>query len=450
MKRSVLTTLFLLTILAITASAQSRGSYFFENSLLRSKLNPAFTPKTTYISVPVVGSVNVDIASNVGLSNFVLPKGDMNYLFLSESIPAEAFLSKLPEKDPYLQERVETDLLGGGMAVGRYGYATVSLSVVESGRIVLPGNLMRFLKKSSETSFQGQFDSPQVRFAGYTALSVGYSHDMSAFVKGLRVGGRVKLLAGITAADVAVDRIDLQLTDHLISARTHGAGSLSGFGFDPEQGLSFAGFGLRGIGAAVDLGASYWLPFDGPFVDGIEFSASACDLGGLRFNRTLSSLSMDRSLSYKGISDFSANLKAEMNRLLDEIKALTRFDVSEGDSFGYLLPASIHVGATASFFQDRANAGLLYYHAVGHDNLMTACGYSPFEWLNLGINWTFLGPASRFGFYAEYIPQRYVGVFFGMERASWRHNSDHVAIGNFTDTFAFGLNILFGDYSFWR
>ena len=84
MKRLVWMILLPLTVLSETASAQSRGSYFFENSLLRSKLNPAFAPKTDYASLPGVGSLSVDMASNVGLKNFIFPQGDVNYLFLSD------------------------------------------------------------------------------------------------------------------------------------------------------------------------------------------------------------------------------------------------------------------------------------------------------------------------------------------------------------------------------
>ena len=90
------------------------------------------------------------------------------------------------------------------------------------------------------------------------------------------------------------------------------------------------------------------------------------------------------------------------------------------------------------------NGGLLYYHAVGSSNLMVACGVSPLDWINLGFNWTFLGSANRLGFYAECIPAKYVGFFFGMERASWRRNSSHLPVRNGTDSFSFGLNILFG------
>lgn len=105
-------------VLGTTVSAQSRGGYFFENSLLRSKLNPAFAPNTNYASFPGVGSLHVETASNVGLKNFVFPEGNVNYLFLNDAVPADQFLSQLPRRDPYLQEQVESDVFGFGMKMG--------------------------------------------------------------------------------------------------------------------------------------------------------------------------------------------------------------------------------------------------------------------------------------------------------------------------------------------
>ena len=447
MKRALLFASFLLICCVPFASAQSRGSYFFENSLLRSKLNPAFAPQTTYISVPVIGSLGVDVASNVGLGNFIFPARGKNYTFLNEHIPADTFLSKLPRRDPYVQERLETDLLGAGMAVGDKGYATVSFSAVESGSAVIPGDLLRFAKVGEAGGYDN-FNNLGLNLAGYLSLAGGFSYDLSDWVMGLRAGARFKLLVGIAAANFKTQQLDLQMNGERVAVTAVGSGSLSGFDYLDNQ-FSFRGIGLRGIGAAIDLGASYWLPLDS-FFDGIELSASVCDLGAISFNRSLTALSQNASFSFTGISDLSGDLKAELEQLITDIQGLTHLESSEGKAFGYTLSPSIHVGAMAPFYHDMFNVGLLYYHTVGHSNLMAAVNASPFDWLNLGINWTFLGPAGRFGFFAEYIPRKYVGFFFGMERASWRRNSSHLAIGNFTDSFSFGLNLLFGDYSFWR
>lgn len=437
--------IILLVALGTMASAQSRGSYFFENSLLRSKLNPAFAPKTDYASFPGVGSFSADMAGNVGLQHFLFPQGDANYLYLSDNVPAEQFLSGLPERDPYLQERVESDLFGFGMKVGQDGFATLSLSLVENGHFTVSGDLLRYTKSRSSVAKEF-FEGGSADLAGYAALAAGYSRDLGSLVQGLRAGVRIKLLIGLSAGRFAVDRMGMQFSPDQVSATVHGTGALAGIKYGSADGLSLASPGLRSLGAAIDLGASYWLPIDNAgTLNGIELSASVCDLGGLRYRNDVSSLSLDHQFTFSGIEDLTGDVKAGFEQVIGDIRAFTEIDSSAGEPFFHRLPASIHIGATAHLWQDKANAGLLYYHAVGHSNVMVAGGVSPTQWLNLGVNWTFLGPANRLGCYAEFIPKKYFGVFLGMECASLRHNASHIPVRNFTESFAFGVNVLFGN-----
>ena len=380
----------------------------------------------------------------MGLKNFVFPEGNVNYLFLNDAVPADQFLSQLPRRDPYLQEQVESDVFGFGMKIGKDGYATLSLSLVESGGISLSGDLLRFAK-SGNGAVQNFFRGGSAELAGYAALAAGYSHDLGSLLEGLRVGLRVKLLLGLIAGRFSVDKIGAQFSPDQVSAVIQGSGILSGVQYSAANGFSLNKPQFGSVGAAIDLGASYWLPLNGPLtLNGIEFSASVTDLGGLRYKHVLTSLSLDHQFSFTGIDDFSGDIKTGFEQAFDELMAFTQMDSSKGEPFFYGLPLNIHVGATAHLWQNKANVGLLYYHTARHSNLMLAGGISPLEWLNLGVNWTFLGPANRLGFYIELIPKKYVGLFLDMQLASLRSNSDHIPIRNFTGSLSLGLNVLFG------
>lgn len=445
MKRTLWSILLLLTAFSGLSSAQPRGSYFFESALLRNRFNPAFAPKSDYASLPIVGNFRLETASNVGLKNFIFPQGETNYLFLNDHVPADVFLGELPRKDPYLHERLETDLFGYGMRIGRGGYATLGLSLVEEGGFVLSGDLLRFAKAGSAGVAQETFPGGTAQFAGYAALTGGYSRDLGELLAGLRAGVRIKLLLGLAAADFSVDQIGLQFGQDQIAASTHGNGVLSGIGYD-GGGLSFPGFKPGNLGAAVDLGVAWTLPLDGPApLSSLELSASLGNLGFIRYRHHLSALTLDGRFSFAGIPDFSGDLRAQFEQIAHDFKELAHIESSEGQPFRYVLQPDIYIGATARLLQDKANAGLLYYHTLGHGNLMIAFGGSPFAWLNLGANYTFLGPAGRLGIQAEFIPKKYVGFFCGVERASWRRNTSHIPIRNFTDSFSFGINVLFGN-----
>ena len=271
-------------------------------------LNPAFVPNTNYASFPGIGSFHVETASNVGLKNFVFPEGNVNYLFLNDAVPADQFLSQLPRRDPYLQEQVESDVFGFGMKIGKDGYATLSLSLVESGGISLSGDLLRFAK-SGNGAVQNFFRGGSAELAGYAALAAGYSHDLGSLLEGLRVGLRVKLLLGLIAGRFSVDKIGAQFSPDQVSAVIQGSGILSGVQYSAANGFSLNKPQFGSVGAAIDLGASYWLPLNGPLtLNGIEFSASVTDLGGLRYKHVLTSLSLDHQFSFTGIDDFSGDI----------------------------------------------------------------------------------------------------------------------------------------------
>ena len=285
----------------------------------------------------------------------------------------------------------------------------------------------------------------------YASLAAGYSYDLGSLVEGLRVGGRVHLLIGLSAAQLDLDRISVRMDEDLFFIQLDGTGRLSGYEYLlrddfkwqslTKRKIALGDLGLRGIGTAIDLGVEYRLPLGG-FFESVNLSASVNDLGFIWFNRKLKDLSYDGSFAFSGFVDLDQS--SLIDGVIDDLNDLSKPEVSDGRSLFHTLSPSIYAGADLPFnvYAFRMHAGLLYYRTLGWNNLMASYGLSPFEWLNLGVNWTFLGPAGRFGFYAEFIPYKYVSLFFGMERAGFRRNSDHLALRNFTDSFSFGVNVL--------
>ena len=100
-----------------------------------------------------------------------------------------------------------------------------------------------------------------------------------------------------------------------------------------------------------------------------------------------------------------------------------------------------HVGIEVPFYNQMLSTGLLYSYYLGKNHLTLAFNATPLDWLNLSANYTF-GPAGTFGFYAEYIPKKYVGFFLGFEKASWKTNKNLLGIRNFTESLCLGLNVL--------
>ena len=138
------------------------------------------------------------------------------------------------------------------------------------------------------------------------------------------------------------------------------------------------------------------------------------------------------------------DFKTNIDRVVDDFSRLADIESSSADSYQPVLTPSFYAGIEVPFLQERVSAGLLYYRAMNFNHLMVSCNVSPVSWLNLGLNGTFLGAADTYGFYAEFIPKKWVGVFFGVEKASLKTNKQYIPIDNFTQSACLGINVLFG------
>ena len=441
MKKHLLAATLLLLTFASVVSAQSlRGSYFFETSLMRGKLNAAFAPQNNYVSVPLLGSAGSDAVSNVGLANFIFPSGNAPYTFMNENVSAYDFLGKLPEADPYLRTRAEFDLLGGGFRVGERGYVTIAVSAAAEAEAVVPNEFLRFAKTGENGSYLG----PKVNACSYGILSAGFSYDLGQLVEGLRVGGRVKLLGGLFAGELNLYQVNLTLNANKVSVATEGGGYLAGLTWADKKIRLSENKGLNGIGVAVDLGFEYRLKFDG-FISGVNLSASVNNLGTLSFNKNVSQLWTGATASFSGLNGISAdyNFKENLDRVVDDFSRLANVSSSDADGYSHVFEPDIYAGLEVPFLNEMFSAGVLYYRSLGFDNLMVSANVSPVRWLNIGLNGTFLGAINTYGFYAEFIPKKWVGVFVGLNKATLKTNRQYIPIDNFTESGCLGINVVF-------
>ena len=448
MKRTYFTlTLLLLSALAVTAAGQAyHGSYFFENSLQRSRMNAAFTPGRNYIVVPALGGIALDARSNVGLEHFVFPITSKNYLFLSEKINAESFLGNLPDEGSSLQGNASVELGGVGLKIGRNGFLTAGLSLYAEADATVPNELFR-MAKYGRTATQDAYSITGLGAAGGSRaeIALGYSHDMGDWVEGLRAGARVKFLSGLRAAGLEDGRIDVRMADDELAVNTQATALVAGFHYS-EGRFSKDPFSIRGFGAAVDFGAEYRLRFDG-FLNGLNLSASVNDLGVLRYGAK--EFSANNSFSFKGFQDIDLDedldLGTQVDRVVEELSGL--MDVQEGGE-GRIrsdMAPRIFAGAEVPFLHEMMSVGLLYYNVDRASHLMASFNLTPLSWLDFGLHYTFLGPAKTWGFYAEFVPRRYASAFVGMDLRSFeslRTNGQHIPIHPFATSFCLGVNVL--------
>ena len=125
------------------------SSYFLEGATFRHQLNPAFMGERNYISIPLLGNINVGTSSNSGLTDFIYKYNDPESkydltTFMSSSVSREEFLGNLKTNNQINTNFGLTILSAGFHAWG--GFNTIELGVKSNSSVNLPYELFNFMK----------------------------------------------------------------------------------------------------------------------------------------------------------------------------------------------------------------------------------------------------------------------------------------------------------------
>lgn len=450
MKTRHLTLSICFLALSLASAGQSVvGSYFFETSIQRNKLNAAFAPRNSFVSVPAIGDIGIGSVSNVGLSNFFFPKDGKLLPYLNKGVSLDEFTNSIPDA-PFEDLGLNVDLLSLGFSVGRGGYLTIGASVVGQAGIASPKDLYIFPKKGMSGGNDDVYDlsGTGVNLGAYSQLSVGYSQEL---FKGLSLGARVKVLVGAAGMTAGIsDGSRITFTPDKVAAGINAEGYVSGVAFDSStMQVDFSTLTpVNGFGMAFDLGAEYRMTFNS-FVSGLNLSFAVNDLGWLKY-KNASKITAGGEVSYEAgtisvaglLGDEASDPFREVKEQVD--KLIGSVDVRRADDFKYDIVPSFYAGLEVPFMKEVFSLGLLYSNVRKQSHLTASLNISPARWFNLGANYTFLGPANLYGAYLELIPKAGVGLFLAAETSSFKVNSWMIPVDNLSFNARAGLNIVFG------
>ena len=198
-------TLFAAAILSISAvSAQAlTGTYFLDNSLMRTRLNPAFSPRSNYFGIPVLSNTGVGVYGNLGAGSFLFPKDGQLYTFLNKNVTVKEFENKLT-KYPGVDINFNTDILNFGFYTSEKSFWSFDLGLQMDASIGIPKDFFMLLKQgmgAGDNIYSLKGFNMYADASLYAAI--GHSRDLSSVVKGLKVGGKFKFL--VSAASVGLD-----------------------------------------------------------------------------------------------------------------------------------------------------------------------------------------------------------------------------------------------------
>lgn len=402
-----------LTVQTSVAQNVARIGYFMDNSTHKHLMNPALVPARGYFSLGV-GSVDLDLRSNLGYTNFIFPglnESDSLLTFMHENVTPEQFLSKLSPEN-YLKLNQRMSLFSIGFYTGT-SFWTLEVASRINANVNIPYDFFAFLKQgmSSPSGNRYEINNLSVSADMLAEVSLGSSFRIT---DDIRVGVKGKILGGGAKIKVGIDQMIIDMKPENWTVTTNGLVNLYGPGLEfvnDENGVinnfNFATpNNLAGMGYALDLGAS-WRP-----LKFLEVSAGVIDLGSVTWNKTYNKVARSSgTITYSGFDNISmggtdggsSSTDDQMNELKDGLMEMAQFkEVDESDNLKEKLTPTINAGVEAGVLNNKITLGLLYSNRlVPNNNISEITGVlnlKPFTSFNVAASYSLLnGVQNTFG-----------------------------------------------------
>lgn len=462
LKCFVIATLLLSAVVS-TAQESLRTGYFLSGNLYRHTINPALMNDQNYISLPILGAMNVNAGGDVGIDNFVFknPKGGDKVTFMHSSVDADDFLGGIGDENKVMANIDMTIMSAGFSAFG--GYNTIDLGLHSRIGANIPYEMFEFMKVLDYNKDYSIRDV-NVLTRNYIDLAFGHSRKIT---KDLTVGARLKFLFGLAYADINLDKVDVTANPGAAhwTVKTQGYSHMAlGGEYEHSKELSKNGkkrvdgykdpsAGLNGFGMGIDLGVTYDL--SNVLTKGLVVSASLTDLGFMSWKKVAkASVSQDDPFEFDGFEYVKEhNVRAEdiddqFNSLKDDLEDFLSFEDNGEGSESSALAATLNLGVEYKMpFYDKLSAGLLYTNRFDGDysfyKMSLMINYAPVKWFDMALSGTTSTFGAGFGAMANI---RFTGfnLFVGTDCFFSDLGEYSIPANDMNASFSIGVNIPFG------
>lgn len=386
----------MLVLSAMTASAQSRTSYFMEGSYFRTDLNPALAPTRGYIALPVIGGIGIDVPNNfLSVDNFIYQKDSEMVTALHSSVTPNEFLGKLPDVGR-LGVNANVNLLGVGFYTGKF-YWNFGARLRSVTDITMSKEVFSALKTLGNGTYN--LGDTGINSNNYLEAYFGTSIPIG---KHVNIGARAKFLVGLLNLHTEFDEIKANVAPERISAQLRGRIVANSIVIDqamikPGDELSMDMLSYtdvnallnraKSFGAAIDLGVE--LKF---FKNHLKVSAAVTDLGFIKWNPTTNySASASADFAFEGFT-FDENFK--VNDPFSDAKFEFQTDSPSREAYETMLNGALNVGLEFNFLRNHFALGVMshteMYNNRPYSELTASLNIRPNSWITATVSHTFL------------------------------------------------------------
>ncbi len=437
------------------AMAQNLNSaYFTDQYAFRHTMNPAYGNDQNYVSVPMLGNINVNLQGNFGYEDVVMSNPHSGIdgnkkmtTFMNPYISDATALDGFSTGNNRLVGDVNMTILSAGFkAFG--GYNTIELNSKTSLGISLPYELFEFARNTGNKTYN--IGDINTHVQSYAELAFGHSRNIN---DKLRIGAKLKFLFGIARADFQFKNVkaDLSGTDKwTVSGDAQADVSMKGFmykskkedyeqegagQYDKIDDVDVDGAGLGGFGMAVDLGAVYKIN------DDWTVSASVLDLGFISWSNDVQAANKSKSFEFSGFHDTSVKddgdntIESQTDKYSDQITDFINIQ-DKGDKGGRTtgIGATVNVGCEYTLpVYRKMSFGLLSSTRINGAYSWTegrlSANWKPLKWLDGGVNFAVSSFATSMGYVLNIHPKGY-NFYIGMDHILGKMSKEGIPLSS--------------------
>ncbi len=324
-----------LTIIALacTLSLGAQDSHMLSAAGItpqRLYINPAMMPEHSYMSIPLIGSIGLNVGTSLGYGSLV-KNGYIDGASLARDMKDKAFRTD-----------ISLDIFSFGIRFREDNLISVSNRLRVGLGTGYPSGLLGYIF-DNPIDYSGSFDIPlKADMLAWNEMAIGYSRRIN---DNWSVGGRVKYVMGLARVDTRSTgfRIEKNIMGSTVTGDVDITGGNINFGgdklFDPANLTSSPG-------AAFDIGAA-WSSDDARW----RIGAAISDIGFIRWSgKSSSRIYSSETAEYRfdgfgdldeifGSSSFDDMLDSVYNELLDCME----LDTLSGYAHTGMMPLTVNV-----------------------------------------------------------------------------------------------------------
>ncbi len=429
--------ILVLTLFALTATAQNTTTYFMKGATMRSDFNPALAPTRGYFNLPGIGSLQAGVSSPVSLDQLFYTRGDGLVTLLDSSVPRQEALRDLSTHN-LLDGDVRAQLLGfGAFTKNGKNFWSFGLNLRTEVEADIPYSFVEFFKTGNDAKIRDL----RADANAWAEAALSYSFPVT---KRLYVGARVKFLAGLARAKVNIEQMDVMLQADRWEIQTKGIFELSGATAEVDENGNFkAGdiemndYKLAGMGASIDLGATYDVLPD------LQVSLGVTDLGFIAWNKK-SAMNGEsvKQFAYEGVEVVDGVVTSP-----DFDMDFFEFQAQPGKGATRMLRSTINAGVEYDLWQN-ASLGLLYSARLNsirmRHSVTGAVNFYPARWANVTASYLYAGSRGSSVGLALNLTPGFINLLLATDLVTAKVTPQMVPVERKTVNFTFGLGFPIG------